>query len=98
MGSAPVAAVHIEAKLAEMGIELPVPPEPKGNYILTVRAGQMIHTAGHLPLPPGGELMVGKVGVDYTVEVRAGTRGADRQLRRREEGREEGAHPRTPNH
>lgn len=54
-GIAPRASVHIEAKLAEMGIELPTPVSPKGNYVLTTRSGQMIYTAGHLPVPPGGE-------------------------------------------
>jgi hypothetical protein len=37
------ANVHTEAKLAEMGIKLPPPGVPKGNFAMAVRSGKMVY-------------------------------------------------------
>uniref|UniRef100_K3WLZ8 Endoribonuclease L-PSP/chorismate mutase-like domain-containing protein n=1 Tax=Globisporangium ultimum (strain ATCC 200006 / CBS 805.95 / DAOM BR144) TaxID=431595 RepID=K3WLZ8_GLOUD len=60
--------VHIERRLAELGYVLPQVAEPKGNYRTAVRTGNYIFTAGHLPQPTGGDLIVGKIGKDLTPE------------------------------
>ena len=51
-----------ESRLAELGIELPVPPAPAAAYVPVVRAGDLLFTAGQLPLRDGALLATGKVG------------------------------------
>ncbi|ETL98094.1 hypothetical protein L917_04769 [Phytophthora nicotianae] len=60
--------VHIERKIEELGYSLPAVAEPKGNYRTSVRSGNTIYMAGHLPQPAGGDLILGKVGKDLTPE------------------------------
>ncbi|POM62375.1 Endoribonuclease L-PSP [Phytophthora palmivora] len=60
--------VHIERKIEEIGYTLPAVAEPKGNYRTSVRSGNTIYLAGHLPQPAGGDLVLGKVGKDLTPE------------------------------
>jgi enamine deaminase RidA (YjgF/YER057c/UK114 family) len=51
-----------EARLRELGYELPAVPEPGGAYVPATRAGNLIFTAGQVPFE-GGELHhTGKVG------------------------------------
>jgi enamine deaminase RidA (YjgF/YER057c/UK114 family) len=51
-----------ESRLRELGFELPEAPAPAGAYVPATRAGNLIFTAGQLPLE-GGELNLrGKVG------------------------------------
>jgi enamine deaminase RidA (YjgF/YER057c/UK114 family) len=57
-----------EARLAEIGIELPKPPPPVANYVRAVRTGNLVFLAGHGPLEPGGGYVTGKLGKDLTVE------------------------------
>ena len=57
-----------EARLREIGHELPEVPEPAGAYVPASRSGALIFTAGQLPFE-GGELSVtGKVGETVTPE------------------------------
>src|ERR687896_1129139 len=51
-----------EARLKELGLELPDVPEPAGAYVPATRAGNLIFTAGQLPLEAGELLTTGKVG------------------------------------
>ncbi|ETP49338.1 hypothetical protein F442_05119 [Phytophthora nicotianae P10297] len=60
--------VHIERKIEELGYTLPAVAEHKGNYRTSVRSGNTIYMAGHLPQPAGGDLILGKVGKDLTPE------------------------------
>lgn len=48
--------------MTELGIELPVPPAPAAAYVPVVRAGDLLFTAGQLPLSDGALLATGKVG------------------------------------
>ena len=57
-----------EARLAEMGIELPQPPPPVANYVRAVRTGNLVFLAGHGPLRPEGGYVTGKLGRDLDVE------------------------------
>ena len=57
-----------EARLAALGYVLPTPSKPVAAYVMSVRVGNLIHTAGHLPQPAVGPLIVGKVGQELTVE------------------------------
>ena len=61
--------MRIERKLADMGIELGTPGTPVANYIPTVRTGNLLFVAGHIPfLPDGSVLNAGKLGRDISEE------------------------------
>lgn len=64
----PLASIHTEAKLESLGIKLPVPPPPKGNYVPYVRTGNYLFLAGHLPQQMDGQLLCGKVGDSLSLE------------------------------
>lgn len=51
-----------EARLMELGIQLPAAPEPKGLYRPLVIAGNLAYTSGHLPLAADGLLVTGRLG------------------------------------
>ena len=63
-------AVHVEAKLKELNIELPEMPRPLASYITCVHSKNMIFTAGHVPFEKdmSGLIKPGKVGKDYTTQ------------------------------
>ncbi len=56
-----------EARLQALGIELPPQPEPVGNYIGAVQAGNLVFLSGHGPRRADGSSITGKVGSDLTV-------------------------------
>ena len=58
----------IEAKLAELGHELPPPPEPIGSYLPVTRSGNIMWMAGVGSRLSTGEHISGKLGSDLTVE------------------------------
>jgi len=60
--------VATEARMKELGIEIPEVVKPKGNYVSFVRVGNMAYLAGHLPMGPDGNLRTGRVGADLEVE------------------------------
>jgi len=53
---------RVEQRLAELGIELPVPMKPVGNYVPAVTVDDMVYLSGFGPISPAGDLVVGKVG------------------------------------
>jgi enamine deaminase RidA (YjgF/YER057c/UK114 family) len=57
------------ARLSELGIELPSVVKPLAAYVPAVRTGNLVYTAGQLPIVAGELSVVGKVGVDITPEV-----------------------------
>lgn len=61
----------IEAKLAEMGIELADPPKPLASYVGYVRQGDLVFVSGQLPLVSGELSHTGLLGRDITVEKAA---------------------------
>jgi enamine deaminase RidA (YjgF/YER057c/UK114 family) len=56
------------AKLAELGLTLPPPPSPGGNYLPSVRVGNLLYLAGTICIQNGQMTHVGQVGKDQTVE------------------------------
>lgn len=60
--------MNIEQRLAELGIELPQPPDPVANYIGWRRAGDLLFLGGVVPNVDGVQKYVGKVGSDLTVQ------------------------------
>jgi enamine deaminase RidA (YjgF/YER057c/UK114 family) len=60
--------VTASARLAELGIELPMVAKPLAAYVPAVRTGNLVFTAGQLPLREGRLLGSGKVGAGVTAE------------------------------
>ena len=61
-------STDVRAKLAELGLELPVAAKPVAAYVPAVRTGNIVFTAGQLPMVDGAIAKTGKVGSDVTVE------------------------------
>lgn len=61
---------RIDARLADLGIELPTPPKPAASYVPTVRTGNLLWVSGQIPLGPDGPV-VGKLGRDTDVAAGA---------------------------
>ena len=61
-------SVDVGAKLAEKGLVLPVSSKPIAAYVPAVRTGNIVFTAGQLPMVDGKIAREGKVGLDVTVE------------------------------
>lgn len=61
-------AGRIEARLRELGIEMPDAGEAAGNYLPFVRTGDLLFVAGVLPVWNGERRFVGKLGREITLE------------------------------
>lgn len=57
-----------EQRLSQMGIELPVVPNPAANYVNAVRTGNLLFLAGKGPTTPDGDYITGKLGADLTIQ------------------------------
>ena len=57
-----------EARLQELGITLPAPPQPVANYVNGVRTGNLIYLAGKGPKRADGSEIIGKLGAGVTIE------------------------------
>jgi enamine deaminase RidA (YjgF/YER057c/UK114 family) len=57
-----------EARLAELGIELPPVATPVAAYVPALRTGNLVLTSGQLPVVAGELTHVGIVGADVTAE------------------------------
>ncbi|GAC1691059.1 MAG: RidA family protein [Gemmatimonadaceae bacterium] len=57
-----------EARLKELGIELPSAPKPLASYVPSVRTGNLVFLAGQGPLAGGKPTVTGKVGAELTEE------------------------------
>lgn len=55
-----------EAKLKEMGIDLPEAPKPLAAYVPAVKAGDLVYTSGQIPLVAGELKFKGKVGAEIS--------------------------------
>jgi enamine deaminase RidA (YjgF/YER057c/UK114 family) len=59
--------MKIEQRLKELGITLPDPVKPLGNYVRAVKTGNLLFVSGHGPYNDG-KVVPGKIGKDLTVE------------------------------
>lgn len=57
--------MRIEDKLSQMGLALPEPGPPAGNYVGAVRVGNLLFVSGHGPRQQG-QYITGKVGRDLS--------------------------------
>ena len=55
-------------RLAELGIELPHVVPPLAAYVPAVRTGNLVYTAGQLPMQAGKLVQTGKVGAEVSPE------------------------------
>lgn len=58
----------IEARLVELGIELPGAPAPVSNYMPYVVSGNLVFISGQVTLWNGEIQFIGKIGADMSVE------------------------------
>lgn len=58
----------IEKRLAELGITLPEPSEPKFSYIPCSQTGNLVYTSGQDCRVNGELLYMGKLGLELTIE------------------------------
>jgi enamine deaminase RidA (YjgF/YER057c/UK114 family) len=63
-------SVDVRAKLAEKGLVLPVTSKPLAAYVPATRTGNLVFTAGQLPMVDGKIAGEGKVGSDVTEYAR----------------------------
>jgi enamine deaminase RidA (YjgF/YER057c/UK114 family) len=61
--------MSVSARLSELGIELPEVAKPLASYVPAVRSGNLVYTAGQLPMQAGKLAVTGKVGTDVAPEV-----------------------------
>ena len=52
----------VRSKLAELGLNLPIAAKPVAAYVPAIRTGNLVFTAGQLPLVDGKIIATGKVG------------------------------------
>jgi enamine deaminase RidA (YjgF/YER057c/UK114 family) len=60
--------MRVEAKLSELGLELPPAPRPAANYVGAAQAGNLLFISGHGPTKDGKFAYIGKVGKDLSTE------------------------------
>jgi len=58
-----------EARLTEMGIELPAPPAPFGSYVETVQTGNLLFFSGMLPVVNHKPKYLGRLGKELGAEA-----------------------------
>lgn len=61
------ATSEVEARLKELGLELPEPQPPAAAYVPTVRTGNLVFISGQGP-KKGDRTITGRVGEDLTLE------------------------------
>jgi enamine deaminase RidA (YjgF/YER057c/UK114 family) len=60
--------VSVKEKLAALGLTLPTAAAPVAAYVPAVKSGNLVFTAGQLPVVDGKLVLTGKVGSDVTPE------------------------------
>jgi enamine deaminase RidA (YjgF/YER057c/UK114 family) len=58
-----------EQRLQELGIQLPVPPEPFGTYVEAVQTGRLLLLSGMLPTEGKSAKFTGRVGAEIDVDT-----------------------------
>ena len=60
--------MSVNEKLASLGLTLPTAAAPVAAYVPAVKTGNLVFTAGQLPVVDGKLVLTGKVGSDVTAE------------------------------
>ena len=59
---------NIENKIKDLGLQLPEPPKPLAAYIPAKQVGNLIFTAGQLPMVNGEIILKGLLGQDVEID------------------------------
>ena len=59
---------NIENKIKELGLQLPEPPKPLAAYIPAKQVGNLVFTAGQLPMVNGEIILKGLLGQDVEID------------------------------
>src|SRR5712664_3395035 len=62
-------AVSAEQQFKELGIKLPVPPEPFGTYMEAIQSGNLLFLSGMLPTEGRVAKFIGRVGAELDVDA-----------------------------
>ena len=60
--------MSVETRLAELGLELPEVATPAGSYVPAVISGNLVFTAGQIPLVDGTLMAEGRLGAEISPE------------------------------
>ena len=60
--------MSVKERLAALGLTLPTAAAPVAAYVPAVKTGNLVFTAGQLPVVDGKLVLTGKVGSDVTAE------------------------------
>ncbi|MDR9362790.1 MAG: RidA family protein [Microbacteriaceae bacterium] len=60
--------MQFEQKITELGLTLPNVAAPAGSYLPALTSGNLVFTAGQLPIVEGKLVATGKVGSEITLE------------------------------
>jgi enamine deaminase RidA (YjgF/YER057c/UK114 family) len=60
---------NAEQRLKELGIDLPMPPEPFGTYVEAVQTGNLLFLTGMLPTEGRAAKFIGRVGAELDAET-----------------------------
>lgn len=66
---------EIQARLSDLGLELPAAPAPAANYVSFVQTGDLLHVSGQVAADASG-FIIGKLG--ESMDVDAGVAAAQR--------------------
>jgi enamine deaminase RidA (YjgF/YER057c/UK114 family) len=59
---------RIEDRLAELGLELPPPPQPLASYVPVLVSGDLAFVSGQTPMSEGAPIIRGHVGAEVSIE------------------------------
>ena len=60
--------MSLKEKLSSLGLTLPTAAAPVAAYVPAIKTGNLVFTAGQLPVVDGKLVLIGKVGSDVTPE------------------------------
>jgi enamine deaminase RidA (YjgF/YER057c/UK114 family) len=60
--------MNLEQRLKELGLTLPNPPKPAGNYQSWILSGHLLYLSGQFPIENGVPRYVGRVGAELSEE------------------------------
>ena len=64
-----VRAVTVEARLLELGLELPPPPQPVASYVPVAISGTLAFVSGQVPMEDGKLMVTGKLGAELDLDA-----------------------------
>ena len=58
--------MNVEQRLKDLGLTLPNPPAPAGNYQPWILSGNLLHLSGQFPIENGAPRYAGRVGAELS--------------------------------